>query len=254
MAKFRLWSDLHLENANHNFKTIFEPTPEDGDQILILAGDIDTGICAESEIEELCRHFKHVVRVPGNHEFYGCDLLSMTAYWNSYQDHSPKNYHLLYNRTVILDGVRIVGGTMWTGMGNGDPGVMEYIEYAMNDYRQIQYNRRRMTAEDIYNEHLIFKEFLLSELESPFSGKTVVATHHCPLNRHGSYQTKPISSAYFAELEDLISANDIALWVHGHVHNSFDLTVNGTRVVSNPRGYPTRAQNPGFNKNLVLTV
>ena len=31
----------------------------------------------------------------------------------------------------------------------------------------------------------------------------------------------------------------VALWVHGHTHDSFDYKVNGhTRVVCNPRGYP----------------
>jgi hypothetical protein len=28
------------------------------------------------------------------------------------------------------------------------------------------------------------------------------------------------------------------LWVHGHVHDSFDYRVGRARVVANPRGYP----------------
>jgi hypothetical protein len=28
------------------------------------------------------------------------------------------------------------------------------------------------------------------------------------------------------------------LWLHGHVHDSFDYRAHGSRVVANPRGYP----------------
>lgn len=29
----------------------------------------------------------------------------------------------------------------------------------------------------------------------------------------------------------------VALWLHGHVHDSFDYRVGGCRVIANPRGY-----------------
>jgi predicted phosphodiesterase len=30
----------------------------------------------------------------------------------------------------------------------------------------------------------------------------------------------------------------VALWIFGHTHRVADLNVRGTRVISNPRGYP----------------
>ena len=40
----------------------------------------------------------------------------------------------------------------------------------------------------------------------------------------------------------------VALWIHGHTHDSFDYSVKGTRVLCNPRGY---AKN-GVNENAVF--
>ena len=37
-----------------------------------------------------------------------------------------------------------------------------------------------------------------------------------------------------------------ALWIHGHMHESFNYEVYGTRVVCNPRGYAPEALNPDF--------
>ena len=45
-----------------------------------------------------------------------------------------------------------------------------------------------------------------------------------------------------------------ALWVHGHMHESYDYEVYGTRVVCNPRGYAPDALNPDFWPDLVVDI
>jgi len=42
------------------------------------------------------------------------------------------------------------------------------------------------------------------------------------------------------------------LWVHGHVHDSFDYRVGRTRVLCNPRGCGD--ENRDFNPGLVVEV
>jgi hypothetical protein len=53
------------------------------------------------------------------------------------------------------------------------------------------------------------------------------------------------------------------LWVHGHVHDSFDYTVGKCRVIANPRGYARNRlyaetpgqivwENPAFDPALVI--
>ena len=48
----------------------------------------------------------------------------------------------------------------------------------------------------------------------------------------------------------------VQLWIHGHMHDSFDYNVNGTRVVCNPRGYVRDGinENARFDADLVVDV
>lgn len=48
----------------------------------------------------------------------------------------------------------------------------------------------------------------------------------------------------------------VALWIHGHTHDSFDYTVEGTRVLCNPRGYAKNGvnENTSFHAGLVVQV
>ncbi len=42
------------------------------------------------------------------------------------------------------------------------------------------------------------------------------------------------------------------LWMHGHVHDSFDYEVEGCRVVANPRGYVRNVYEAGAAKDLAF--
>lgn len=48
------------------------------------------------------------------------------------------------------------------------------------------------------------------------------------------------------------------LWIHGHIHESVDYEVNGTRLVSNPRGYKHKnnggMQNQAFQGDFKIDV
>jgi Icc-related predicted phosphoesterase len=46
----------------------------------------------------------------------------------------------------------------------------------------------------------------------------------------------------------------VALWIHGHTHESMDYTLAGTRVVCNPRGYLPDEPNPGFEAGFVVEL
>ncbi len=46
-------------------------------------------------------------------------------------------------------------------------------------------------------------------------------------------------------------------WIHGHIHESLDYQVWGTRIVTNPRGYRLRGggmQNPEFRADFCVDV
>jgi hypothetical protein len=44
----------------------------------------------------------------------------------------------------------------------------------------------------------------------------------------------------------------IALWIHGHSHHAVDYEIAGTRIVSNPKGYP--GEDCGFCPGLIVEI
>ncbi len=77
-------------------------------------------------------------------------------------------------------------------------------------------------------------------LAEPFDGPTVVVTHHAPMvrSRPSSALWRALAGAFVSDLTDLMGGERVALWIFGHTHRWADVDVRGTRVVSNPRGYP----------------
>lgn len=267
--KIRLWSDLHLEFREYLYDHIFDPIwAEPGankDQILVLAGDIGCGILARHFVTKMCEHFKYVILICGNHEFYHHDFDNVIAGWRSFAgdgdnilvEKGPDNFYFLNNNTVVLDDVRFIGGTMWTSMADGDPFVMGAAHRQMSDYVEIRSKGERITPHFVMREHDIFLDFLLREFDKPFDGKTIVITHYSPGNevRRSGRKRDLLDSAYFADMEQLIGwHNKVHLWLHGHTHQTYDYIINETRVVSNPYGYWGHSTNPNFDSNLIIEI
>jgi hypothetical protein len=96
--------------------------------------------------------------------------------------------------------------------------------------------------------HLTGVAWLAQRLAEPFAGPTVVVTHHLPHREciHPKYEGTRFNPCFASDLDHLVRA-PVALWVHGHTHESIDFLVNGTRVVCNPRGYLPHEPNPSFD-------
>jgi hypothetical protein len=84
--------------------------------------------------------------------------------------------------------------------------------------------------------------------------KVIVMTHHAPLLNKGSSNPRFFYSesnhAFCSDLEGVLGG-PVKFWIYGHTHWFQDMTVQGTRVISNPRGYPrendsSNAFNPAF--------
>lgn len=253
--KLKLWSDLHLEFSGNKFKHIWTPSDEDKEVTLLLAGDIGVGTGARFFVENLCKSFKHVLLVCGNHEFYKNDMTDIRKRWRIIEEENP-NFNFMDNEWRELDGVRFLGGTMWTSFNDGDPLVMAAAHRTMNDYRQITKDGLTIRPSTTMEEHDTFVDFLLKMFEVDFDGPTVVMTHHSPGNiQRSAYDTSLANYAYFAEMEHMIGTHNKAkLWVHGHTHASADYMINETRVVCNPYGYKDYETNEHFNPNLILEV
>ena len=57
----------------------------------------------------------------------------------------------------------------------------------------------------------------------------------------------------FAPMDDFVAWTGAELWIHGHIHESFDYMISKTRVVCNPFGHIDE-QNDGFNPTLALEI
>ncbi len=246
MMRIHLLSDLHNE-----FDPFF-PEPLDCD-VVILAGDIDL---KARGVEWAKQAFSvPVLYVPGNHEFYGGHL---TRTLEALRAAGDEHVQVLDRDEVILAGVRFLGATMWTDFAaTGNPHISAFsAQNALADFRQIRAeNYRRIRPADLVAKAVQAKDWLRMKLSEPFDGPTVVITHHAPTLR--SLQDNPhagtdLDAAFANRWEDLMGGDKVALWVHGHSHTAVDYDVAGTRVVSNPRGYP--GEEAGFRSDWVIEV
>lgn len=266
--KIQLASDLHLEFLERRFpgERIIEPAP--GADILVLAGDIHNGTKA---VAEFAGWPVPVLYLAGNYEFYGhsweqtrADLRSACA---------GTNITFLDNDTYEfgVGSIRLLGFTLWTDFrinGLTQRQCMEAVELALSDFYVIQTKEGRLRAKDTLRDHEKSRRWLEEELAKPYPGKAVVVTHHGPhpLSIHPRYLgiNNRVNAGFVSDLTPLLQHAD--LWLHGHVHDSFDYSdVGRCRVVANPAGYVKNfslassprdfdLENPGFNRNLVLEL
>jgi predicted phosphohydrolase len=248
-VRLHILSDLHLEFGP------FSVPPMDAD-LVVLAGDVHVGTEGLRWIRQNIRYVP-VVYVLGNHEFYGEAV--PTLYRTLKQDCEGTNVHLLENDVFEMDGVVVLGTTLWTDFAlNGDHVIAETMaNIDMNDFKQIRLapHYRKFTPADSRAIHLQSRRWLDATLQK-FSGKkTVVVTHHAPSPRSidSKYLGDPLNPAFSSNMESFIEEREAALWVHGHLHSCSDYKIGRTRVLANPRGYP-RENTGGFNPELVIEI
>lgn len=245
--KIAVASDIHLEFGDVNIKN------EENADVLVLAGDICVARHLRSERGDRYRdffkrasfQFPTVLYVMGNHEHYSnkyeeteMNLQTMLA--------PLDNVHLLQRSTWSDGNVMFIGATLWTDMNGCDEFTMHALRDYMTDYRAI---RREYTGKSgdhkftpifTVQQHDKDKSFIKSVATATPKEKVVVITHHAPSRKsiHEQYANDTLMNGAFASnLEDMIEDSRIDLWVHGHMHNSFDYHIDKTRVVCNPRGY-----------------
>ena len=249
--KIQLLSDLHNEFYRPDNPPEIEQTSAD---VIVLAGDIDVGldgvVWASNEAERLG---KRILYVAGNHEFYHQDI----ALLDKMRQVAAKSewVDLLENDRLVIDGVRILGCTLWTDyQAIGDRKAnMEVVQRSLNDHRMVSYGGRIFLPEDALEIHQKSRAWLEDVLSQPFDGVTVVITHHGPhmLCQHPDFPMGAIGTAFLSDLSDLVELVDV--WCFGHTHANVDDKVGKCRLVSNQRGYPGEGVS-GYNPVFVIDV
>ena len=264
--KLHILSDIHnefLRAGRYDPHHLWTGTIHDtGADLIILAGDIDTGLNgvdwmqAESE-----RLNTPVIYVLGNHEFYGHEYFGLKAEISARC--KGTHVHLLDCQEWIFNDVRFLGLTLWTDY-EVNPAIprdlaLHYAGQSISDHRLIRYKGDegdgRFMPEHALGLHIKEKQWLMDRLDEPFQGRTVIITHHAPhtVCDHPDYPDSPIGPAFYSNLDDLITGHDIHLWVFGHTHTNVNTEVDGTHILSNQAGYPGENVKH-FNPDLVIEV
>ena len=249
IMKIQYASDLHTEFGSFPL----QKSDLKGD-ILVLAGDIAGKPRKLNQYLHSLAGSIPILYVMGNHEFYGHDFADLTQYQKASE---ISGVHFLENRSVEIGGIRFLGCTLWTDFFGGMQG--KHCEREVNDFRFIslsdaQDGRLRWT--DVAYRHRGSLAWLRKELETPFSGPTVVITHTAPsaLSNPPQFAGSPISGSFYSNLDELIEEMGPALWIHGHMHDSSDYLIGKTRVVCNPFGYEGIEVNVDWDPGAMVEV
>lgn len=206
---------------------------------------------------------KTIVTVSGNHEHYGMDIhKNLNAMRQAAQVH---NIHFLENDEVVINGVRFLGCTLWTDfeLYNREQrkNCMLDAQQYLNDFKHIRIDNGQwnFTPIDSIEMHKESVKWLKQKIDEPFDGPTIVVTHHAPSYKSvvPRFQGDLLSACFASNLDHLMDGSKIELWVHGHMHDSLDYEVNGTRVICNPRGYcrfEGGEENSDFDPKLLIEI
>jgi Icc-related predicted phosphoesterase len=252
--KISLLSDLHLSGHPMAHPRI------DAD-VVVLAGDL----WRPAGAIEWARQFdKPTLFVAGNHEFYGGDLVTTMQQLRELA--AGTSVRVLERDEWHHDGVRFLGCTLWS----------DYRLYASRAERDAvlpklageiyDFTRVRLAPDfdDRFTpaaSQLLFDSsvaWLDARFAEPHAGPTVVVTHFAPARGSiaARFAGSALNACFVSDLEERIRRWQPELWLHGHVHDSFDYRVGNTRVVANPRGYARggNVENKVFDPGLVIEL
>jgi Calcineurin-like phosphoesterase len=283
--KLQLLSDLHLENNPG-----FAPEPAPDADLLVLAGDIGSyqrGSALPSLDDRdfgLGRFSPRrgwpvpVLFVPGNHEYDGMDFDEAHARLRETCERLDITW--LERDTRILQGVRLVGTTLWSdfdalGPLAGQPlpeapaqhavpgGYTAQLKAREKAFRAANWYLRKTgttragepwLAVQMRDQALQCQQWLTDTLSQPHDGPTVVVTHFAPSLRSADprYGLVPGTAGFCNALDALLPRAQ--LWLHGHLHCPSDYMHAGCRVVANPLGYAGKGEQARFVPQFTLDV
>lgn len=241
--RINYFSDIHLE-----FGVLRAPV--NNADIIIAAGDI--GIYTQG-LEWLKSFKKPVIYVAGNHEFYGHDHQETLQMLKAQCQGS--NVQVLENNRFLFQGVRFLGCTMWTDLFVEGEEKAGLLGETLNDFRKIRSAEKPLDSIVFTQLHQKSRIWLERELAKPFSGKTVVITHHAPSQWSWNDSPNAVRKlAYCNDLKPLLYEYEIAAWIHGHVHSTSDYRIADARILCNPRGYAGKKTVPDFDLNRTVVI
>ena len=251
-TSLHILSDLHLEFVSYS--------PSVDADIILLAGDIHVGTKGLAWAREFFPN-SEIIYVAGNHEFYHHNYQVLLEQFR--REAEQYNIIFLEKDEIVLQDIRFLGCTLWTDYksfeGITQKAAMESMQYRLADHHLIETTDgegqvSNFSTSHAYNIHTDTIFWLTKKLsDEQFDGKTVVVSHHGPslACEHKIFGHTDFASAFYSDLPYLMEKTD--LWIYGHTHSNLDIEINGTRLISNQRGYPNERIS-GFNMDLKILL
>ncbi|CAN5335635.1 metallophosphoesterase [soil metagenome] len=253
--RLQLLSDLHLETE------VFTPEPAPGAELLVLAGDVDSGWAGL----QLFRDWPvPILFVPGNHEYDRRDFDAARAGLQALS--ADLGFTMLDDTaTTVTDvqgrRVRFLGSTRWSDFdlfGEAQrvksmraAGYFQRVMAATRDGQSFDAAAVRMQA--LRCRDWLARQLSLGESSTDWEA-TVVITHFAPSLKSGDprFGKQPGTASFCNDDEALMPG--ARLWLHGHVHYQHDYRLGGTRVVCNARGLVRKGEPARFEPLKLIEV
>lgn len=265
-AQFQIISDIHIDSLRSSLNDILTPSAPN----LIIAGDLgrtEDWYSYREALKLLCRSFKKVILVPGNHEYYcrssavGRTMQEIDACLEYLARTEPVlrgKLVVLQNQIVTIDGVDIFGSTFWSHWPNSSrypfPSLPIYLSSPKQQITQQEYNielhqRARRCLQQVCD----------ARMPTPKNNPLIVVTHYAPsfqgtlaphyANAAPDSWTAAKNYMYCSHNDQLLDNSCIYAWVYGHTgYNPNGTSSSGGKLVTN------QFDTPGVKKNAVLTV
>ena len=244
--RIQLTSDVHTEFHDDRGTAWLASLDPSGVDVLIVAGDLTLEPWLPSVLFGLCEKYPQVVYVTGNHEYYQSSRLRIYLLLTEMEKRLD-NFHWLNDEAVEIDGQRFIGSTLW--FSREEDGRDEELQHYLADFNQIEgFEDWVYTAND---EAMQF-------LEQNIRPTDVVITHHLPhpaavADRWRIPPYDQLNRFFLCDMSDLIRRVQPRLWCFGHTHDAVDKDIDSTRLLCNPRGYPSEGRE-GYQDKLIVDL
>jgi Calcineurin-like phosphoesterase len=257
--RIQLLSDLHLETET------FDPAPQPGADLLVLAGDIDSSWRA---LDRFAGWPTPVLFVAGNHEFDGREL---DHAWPALGERCARlGFTLLERDHVVLDApdgrrIRFIGTVRWCDFDAFGPARQAAALRAGSYFQRVMgatQGGAPFDADAVRREALACRTWLAAALAEAPAGRwdaTVAITHFAPSLRSADprYGARNGTASFCNADDDLLPG--AVLWLHGHLHCRHDYEVRHadgrrTRVVCQARGLAGKAEDAGYDAAKLITL
>jgi len=268
--------DFWMENLNpqspkfqkqlQEFVEMIQPKPG---KVLILSGDQGHYFSQDSALLlELKKYYQNILIVPGNHDRYLVSHNQQKKYrWDSFKrllemkrfcDKTNGLYFMdgIEGNVIVIDGFKIGGLGMWHDwsygkeLGYSEIELEEIWKQAMNDANLIfKDSKKNYTISFGYNGEEKIVHFKPIELYKEYREKLdkmepvdLMFSHYGPIipdDISEDYKEDEVTSFYYFDGASDIFRLKPQYWIHGHTHTKYESNRSGTKVITNPLGYPS---------------